>query len=227
MIIHLANFINLINGIIISRRMKNGLFIVIDGIDGSGKSKIAELLEIYLRSENKWHRILSTREPTDGNYGKKIREMLRNDKDPISNRNKLMDLFVKDREEHLRKNIVPFLQTHNKKGSNIVICDRYYYSTIAFQGAQGLSIKEIIDKNKAFRKPDITFILDVEPSIALQRISYRKKEKFERLIFMKRIREKFLKLPELLEDNIKIIDASKPSEGVLESIKLELDMFLP
>ncbi|MBI2652934.1 dTMP kinase [Candidatus Woesearchaeota archaeon] len=206
--------------------MKNGLFIVVDGIDGSGKSEVIKLLHNYLFSKHKKYRILTTREPTNGVYGNRIREILRKEKVPTSNSKKLLELFVKDRQEHLKNTLEPFLKSSNEHELNIVLCDRYYYSTIAFQSAQGLSTEELISKNKAFRKPDIAFILDVEPSIALKRIEYRKKEKFEQLEFMEKIRGNFLKLPKLLDDNIKIIDASKSLDKVFESAKKEVDKML-
>lgn len=137
-----------------------------------------------------------------------------------------MDLFIKDRKEHLKNAIEPFLKNSNKYESNIVLCDRYYYSTITFQGAQGLSMNDIIAKNKAFRKPDIAFILDVEPPVALRRIEHRAKEKFEQLNFMKKIRLNFLKLPKLLKDRIKIIDASKPLKSVFQDVRKEVDKIL-
>ncbi len=206
--------------------MKLGLFIAIDGIDGSGKTEIVKLLHNYLFSKNKKYRILTTREPTNGAYGKKIREILSKEEDPISNSKKLTELFMKDRKEHLKNIIEPFLRHPNKHELNIVICDRYYYSTIAFQGAQGLPIRGLISKNMAFRKPDIAFILDVEPSLALKRIEYRKKEKFEKLEFMKKIRKIFLNMPELLSDNVKTINASRPLNDVFEVIKKETDNIL-
>ena len=206
--------------------MKKGIFIVVDGIDGSGKSEIVKMLHNYLISKSKKYRILTTREPTNGKYGKQIRQMLRKEKNPESSSKKLMELFIKDRAEHLKNAIEPFLKTSNKHELNIVLCDRYYYSTIAFQSAQGLSIRDMIEKNKSFRKPDIAFILDVEPSLALERIAYRQKEKFEQLEFMKKIRQNFLKLPRLLEDNIKMINASKPLKNVFESVKKEVDKIL-
>lgn len=206
--------------------MKNGVFIVVDGIDGSGKSEIIKMLHNYLFSKHKKYRILTTREPTNGKYGMRIRKILKEEKKPESNRRKLMELFINDREEHLKKTIEPFLSNSNKHEMNIVLCDRYYYSTIAFQGAQGLDVKELVDMNKRFRKPDIAFILDVDPALALKRIEYRKKEKFEQLHFMKEIRQNFLKLPKLLKDNIKVIDSSKSLEKVFESIKEELDKTL-
>ncbi|MBI2656452.1 dTMP kinase [Candidatus Woesearchaeota archaeon] len=206
--------------------MGKGMFIVVDGIDGSGKSELIKMLHNHLFSRHKKYRILTTREPTNGTYGKKIRKMLMEEKDPKSSSKKLMDLFIKDRAEHLKNTIEPFLRHSNRHELNIVLCDRYYYSTIAFQAAQGLDMKEIIGKNKSFRKPDIAFILDVNPPIALERIKHRKKEKFEHLEFMKKIRKNFLKLPRLLKDNIKIIDSSKPLKSVFEDIRKEVDKIL-
>ncbi len=206
--------------------MQKGIFIVVDGIDGSGKSEIIKMIHNYLFSKHKKYRILTTMEPTNGKYGSKIRQMLRKEKNPKSSSEKLMDLFIKDRQQHLKNTIEPFLKKSSNHELNIVLCDRYYYSTIAFQGSQGLGIRDIIAKNKGFRKPDIAFVLDVEPSVALERIEYRKKEKFEQLEFMKKIRQNFLRLPKLLNDNIRIIDASNPLKNVFEDIKKEVDKML-
>ncbi|MBI2655052.1 dTMP kinase [Candidatus Woesearchaeota archaeon] len=202
------------------------MFIVVDGIDGSGKSEIVKMLHNYLFSKNKRYRILTTREPTHGRYGNKIRKMLRLEKNPRSSREKIAELFIKDRQEHLKNIIGPFLKKSGNNELNIVICDRYYYSTIAFQGAQGLNIKTLIGKNKGFKKPDIAFVLDSEPSIALKRIAGREKEKFEQLEFMKKIRENFLKLPKLLKDNIRIIDSDKSLNEVFNDVKKEVDKIL-
>jgi dTMP kinase len=206
--------------------MKKSLFIVVDGIDGSGKSEVVKMLHNHLFSKHKKYRILTTREPTHGKYGNKIRQMLREEKNPKSSSRKLLGLFVKDRQEHLKNTIEPFLKSPAKNEMNIVICDRYYYSTIAFQSAQGLEMEKLLEKNKQFRKPDLAIMLDVEPSIALQRISHRQKEKFEQLEFMQKIRANFLKLPKLLKDNIKMIDSSKSLNEVFENIKKEVDIIL-
>lgn len=206
--------------------MKKGIFIVVDGIDGSGKSEIVKMLHNYLFSKHKKYRILTTREPTNGKYGRQIREMLRKEKNPESSRKRLLGLFIKDRQEHLKNTIEPFLKSSNKHELNIVLCDRYYYSTIAFQSAQGTGIKELIAKNKQFKKPDVAFILDVKPSVALERIKHREKEKFEQLEFMRKVRKNFLKLPKLLKDNIRIIDSAKSLNQVFEKVRKEVDKIL-
>ena len=196
------------------------LFIVLDGLDGSGKGEMIKRLEEYL-SKKKNLKILVTKEPTDGIYGKSIREILRNEKDPKAGAEKCLTLFVKDREEHLEKEIEPFL----KEDDHIVICDRYYYSTMAFQHTQGIEMEEIIAENMSFRTPDVAFILDLPTEIALDRIEKRGegKEKFEQLEFMKELRQNFLKLKDELDDNIKIIDASKSKGEVFEQLKREVD----
>ncbi len=206
--------------------MMKSLFIVVDGMDGSGKSEAVKLLHNYLFSKNKKYRVLTTREPTNGTYGKRIREILRKEQDPKLNAEYLLDLFTKDRQEHLNNVILPFLEKSNDHELNIVLCDRYYYSTIAFQSTQGLSTKKIIEKIKSFRKPDIAFILDVKSETALERIKYREKEKFEKLEFMKKLRQSFLELPNQLDDNIKVVDASKSMEETFESMKKEIERLI-
>jgi|TARA_Y100000310_G_scaffold336554_1_gene421421 dTMP kinase len=203
--------------------MVKGVFIVMDGIDGSGKSEMVKLLHDYLLSKSKKYRILTTREPTNGMYGKEIRDILAKEKDPNINGQKMLELFIKDREEHLKNTVIPFLNKSNDHEANIVICDRYYYSTIAFQATQGLDMKMLIEINKEFLIPEIVFILDVRPEVALERIKSREKEKFEQLEFMNKLREKFLELPRLLKDNIKIIDASRVLNEVFNDIKKEVD----
>ena len=143
------------------------LFIVLDGLDGSGKGEMIKRLEEYL-SKKKNLKILVTKEPTDGIYGKSIREILRNEKDPKAGAEKCLTLFVKDREEHLEKEIEPFL----KEDDHIVICDRYYYSTMAFQHTQGIEMEEIIAENK------LLFVLSPRSSIFPSLILFRIKDSF-------------------------------------------------
>lgn len=207
--------------------MKKGLFIVIDGLDGSGKGEMVKLLHNYLFAKSKDYRILTTREPTNGTYGLQIRTILKEEKEPLKSGEKLLDLFTKDRSEHLENTIIPFLEKSNHT-CNIVICDRYYYSTIVFQHTQGIPFEKVIEKNIDFKKPDIALILDVPVDIALQRIKNREKqiEKFEQPEFMEKLRKNFLELKNHLNDNIVIIDASKSKEEVFEEIKIWIENIL-
>lgn len=220
-----AFFTTLINSLSLFIPMKN-LFIVLDGMDGSGKSTQIGKLHEYLFKKDKSIRILTTREPTFGSYGKKIRQMLSSQKDPYSSSSELLDLYVKDREDHLKHLIEPFMQSRDENIS-IVLCDRYYYSTIAYQSAQGVDEKEAIEKNKNFLKPDLALIFDLDPGTALQRISKdRNIEKFEKKEFMEKLRQNFLNLKQLPDENLFYVDASKNTEEIFEQIRLELDKLL-
>ena len=99
--------------------MAKGIFIVIDGMDGSGKSDMVKVLHDYLSKDNKL-RVLTTREPTGGKYGREIRGILENESDPSINSERMLELFIKDREEHLRNTIIPFLNKSNGL-ANVVI----------------------------------------------------------------------------------------------------------
>ncbi|MBR9699517.1 dTMP kinase [Candidatus Woesearchaeota archaeon] len=205
--------------------MKN-LFIVFDGMDGTGKSTQISMLHDYLFKKNKRVRILTTREPTYGIHGAKIRKKLKQHKDPYKDSKDLLDLYVKDRRDHVNRMIKPFLR---KDGENvsIVLCDRYYYSTIAYQHAQGIELKKTLSLNKRFLKPDIAIILDLHPETALKRISKaRAVEKFEKLEFMKKLRTNFLLLHELIDDNMVIIDTSGKEEEAFEKICKKVDKLL-
>ncbi|MBS3136268.1 dTMP kinase [Candidatus Woesearchaeota archaeon] len=205
--------------------MKN-LFIVLDGIDGCGKSTQLTLLHGYLFRKDKRFRILSTREPTYGTYGSKIREMLKAHKDPYSDSGKLLDLYVKDRKEHLESAIEPFL---SQKGGNIsiVLCDRYYYSTISYQAAQGIEVEKAVAMNRGFLKPDIAIILDVDEKTAISRIRVNRQiEKFEDVEFMSKLRHNFLSMKNILNDKIALIETSGTREETAMKIRKEIDKFL-
>src|SRR3989338_4831675 len=99
--------------------MKNSLFIVLDGLDGSGKGEMIGRLASYL--ESKGHRVLKTTEPTEGKYGRKAKEISLNEKEPMKGAEECLELYTKDREEHLKNVILPALEQ-----GITVISDRYY-----------------------------------------------------------------------------------------------------
>lgn len=140
--------------------MVKGLFIVMEGLDGSGKSTQTQLLFKYLKQKCK--EVIFTFEPTDGPVGKLLKEnYLRQKNMPLVD----AFLFSADRDEHVKEVILPALDQ-----GKIVICDRYKYSTLAYQQTQGLNLSWLIELNKHFPKPDLMIFVDVLPETCMERM---------------------------------------------------------
>lgn len=141
---------------------KRGILIAFEGIDGTGKSTQIGLLADYLSA--KGHEVVATREPTDGPYGRKIRSL-------FANRHHLtpeeeLSLFMADRREHVRELLLPALAE-----GKIVLTDRYYFSTAAYQGAAGHDPHRIIAENEEFAPiPDLVLLLTLTPAESVDRI---------------------------------------------------------
>lgn len=157
-----------------------GKLIVIEGIDGSGKSTCAKNLAEKLNSIN--IKTIYTFEPTHSHYGAKLRDgMLSEDLDTEEE----LLLFVKDRKEHIEYMIKPALEE-----GYFIILDRYFYSSIAYQGAKGIDINRIINMHKGFIiKPDIVFIFHLPIDIALNRIISKRgiADRFENETYLKKV----------------------------------------
>lgn len=157
-----------------------GKLIVIEGIDGSGKSTCAKNLAEKLNSIN--IKTIYTFEPTHSRYGAKLREgMLSEDLDAEEE----LLLFVKDRKEHIEYMIKPALEE-----GYFIILDRYFYSSIAYQGAKGIDINRIINMHKDFIiKPNIVFIFHLPIDIALNRIISKRgiADRFENETYLKKV----------------------------------------
>lgn len=157
-----------------------GKLIVIEGIDGSGKSTCAKNLAEKLNSIN--IKTIYTFEPTHSHYGAKLREgMLSEDLDAEEE----LLLFVKDRKEHIEYMIKPALEE-----GYFIILDRYFYSSIAYQGAKGIDINRIMNLHKDFIiKPDIVFIFHLPIDIALNRIISKRgiADRFENGTYLKKV----------------------------------------
>jgi dTMP kinase len=142
---------------------EDGCLIVMEGIDGSGKTTQCRLLAGRL--EEAGREVVLTREPTDGPWGRKIREHAVSGEERLSLDEEL-DLFVRDRREHVESLIEPAMA----RGA-VVITDRYYFSTMAYQGARGADVETIREANEAFApKPDVLLYLRLDPDNAGNRI---------------------------------------------------------
>ncbi len=172
------------NDFSLKRLSYKGALIVIEGIDGTGKSTQAKLLLEYFKS--KGIKVIKFREPSDSKWGKLIREKS-SEKDSLSPEEQL-DLFLKDREYNFFHNLLPYL----KKGY-LVILDRYYHSTYSYQGAFGIDKKRILKENlRICSPPEMLFILDLPVEVAWKRIGDRKKDNlFENIEFLKKVRENY------------------------------------
>ena len=167
--------------------MSQGLFIVIEGIDGTGKSTQSKRLAEWFRSRGR--EVVLSREPTDGPWGKKLRESATTGR--LSAEEEL-ECFLNDRREHVEMSIKPALAE-----GKVVILDRYYFSTMAYQGARGFDPAEIRRRNEAFApQPDLLLILDLSVESAHGRIGARgdTANEFEQRDTLSRCREIFLSL---------------------------------
>ncbi len=189
------------------------MLIAVEGIDGTGKTTISKYIAEYLGK--KGFDCVLLREPGDSVYGDRIR----NTKQRLKPEEEL-ELFILDRKEDVKKNIMPVL-----KEGKVVVMDRYYYSTIAYQGARGLDPDKIKKLNEEIApKPDLIILLDADPEVALKRIRSRGElTPFEDFEYLKKVREIFL---DYADDRTVIIDASKPLDEVKEDVKKILCEFL-
>ncbi|MFT3992521.1 MAG: dTMP kinase [Luteolibacter sp.] len=185
--------------------MSKGLFIVIEGIDGTGKSTQAKRLGEWLITQSR--QVVVSREPTNGPWGKKLRESAAIGR--LSPEDEL-EYFLNDRKQHVEEVITPALAT----GKDVIL-DRYYFSTMAYQGALGFDPQEIRARNEAFSpQPDLLLILDLEIDDALERIGARgdTANEFEKRENLARCREIFLSVKN--EPFVKVIS----SEGTLDEV---------
>lgn len=194
--------------------MARPLFIVFEGIDGSGKSTQCDLLFDHARSAGL--PAVRLAEPTGGAWGRKVREMLaRKEMAPAEEQ---LRLFLMDRKDDAERNITPALND-----GKIIIMDRYYFSNAAYQGAAGIAPERIIDENRAmsFPEPHRVYFIDIPADVAVRRISGRsgkREEVFEKEAFLKRVREIYLSIA---DDRFVIIDGTKSIDEIFSSIKYD------
>ena len=190
--------------------MSKGLFIVIEGIDGTGKSTQVRRLGEWFVSRGR--EVVLSREPTDGPWGKKLRESAATGR--LSPEDELQ-YFLKDRRQHVEELIAPALAA-----GKVVILDRYYFSSMAYQGSRGFDPAEIRRLNEEFApQPDLLLILDLDVDTAHQRIGHRgdSANEFEKHESLTRCREIFLTLRD--EPFVRVIDSNGSLDEVTARIK--------
>ena len=195
--------------------MSNGMFITFEGADGCGKTTQQMLAADNL--ESKGYEVLITREPGAKGLGEDIRKILLDYKGPVSERCESL-LFLADRAQHVDNMILPAIEN-----GQIVLCDRYTDSTVAYQGygrQQNLErIKKLNDFATNLLKPDLTFVFDIDVETSMQRVGKEKdRMESEGKEFHNRVRNGYLKLAEEEPNRIKVLDAAKSIDEIHEEV---------
>ena len=193
---------------------KKGIFIVIEGLDGSGKTTQAKLLSKKLE---KTHNVLLTAEPSLGKIGSFIREDCLYEETRLPIEAEAL-LFAADRIEHMHNEVKPALDQ-----GKLVICDRYIYSSLAYQGSAGLSLDWIKTINARALQPDFSIFIDVSPEKVIERLQ-RKKSVMETLEIQQRVREvylQYIKKGELIR-----VDGDKPKDSVANELYEKISTLL-
>ena len=196
-----------------------GKFIVIEGLDGCGKSAQVELIKIFLQEKGKI--IVETKEPTmESEAGRKIKQLLRGEikLEPMERQK----LYVQDRNEHLKNKVIPAI-----KEGKFVVCSRYAFSTIAYGSSDGLDTEVLVGMTKDFLLPDLTIIINVSPAECIRRIEKRGevKELWEKKAKLERVDKVYQKFPGMFE-NIVMINGERPIEEVFEDIRTKIEKIL-
>ena len=185
------------------------LFLVFEGIDGSGKSTLSSM--VHRHYLDRGVPAVRLAEPTGGEWGGRIRELLQSGSAPPPEEQ--LRLFILDRDQDVRFNIRPALE----KGEMIIL-DRYYYSNAAYQGAAGLDADRIIDENRkrGFPGPDRVYLVDLPPRTALERVRGRGgADAFESEPFLEKVRERYL---HLRNGKFLVLDGEKAPDALAREI---------
>lgn len=197
-----------------------GLFVVFEGIDGSGKTTQALRLLRYLQPHDS---VVYTKEPTyKMPIGNKIRKAVAGEREfsPFQ----LQRFFVKDRDEHLHRYVIPKLGL-----GQTVICDRYFLSSVAY-GALDSDMDQLIELNASidnFILPNITFIIDIEAKIALERTEavHKDLDIFETAEKLNRVRENYLVLAKRFDDT-HVVDGMRDEDETFNDVRRRVDELL-
>lgn len=192
------------------------MFIAIDGPDGTGKTTLAKMLTEVLK--NRGQNALYTFEPTHSPTGKQIREIIKSSADPAI----VLDLFLKDRGDHIENFIIPTLA----EGKTIV-CDRYKLSTICYQETAENPMEKLIEKSKKFIDPDIYFVMyfkDKDIDLVCERILKRSSQNdiYDAKAWVEKTNKNFLQMRKHFK-NLTYIDTNQTLENTLSQMLLVID----
>ncbi len=207
-----------------------GLFITVEGGEGSGKTSICEQLSLTLNARG--YEVILTREPGGSPLSEVLRDILLNPEKQysIGERAELL-LFLAARAQHIEEQILPALR-HGK----VVICDRYNDSSIAYQGCARHLGKSYVEQlchlaTEDLAEPNCTLFLDLDPTIGMERVKNLRGDQFDRLEqeklqFHQEVRQGYLHLADEHHDRIEVIDASLSLEEVVGSCLKALEPHL-
>lgn len=199
--------------------MNRGMLVVFEGLDGCGKSTQLRRAAEALRARG--IELLVTREPTEGVWGQRIRAMARSG-ERVAVEVELM-WFFEDRRRHMREVVRPALEQ-----GKVVLSDRSYISSVAYQGARGLDpVKILADSEAEFVRPDLVLLFEISAKEGLARVAARGEASepvFENLSFLKRVEAIF----EGLEvDGLVRIDATRSEDEIAADVLAALDVVRP
>jgi dTMP kinase len=197
------------------RPLARGILVALEGIDGTGKSTQAKRLTAIFSAQG--YPVALLREPTVSPWGRRLRESMTGARRLLAPSQEL-ELFLQDRRYDVAAHIVPALAARK-----LVLMDRYYFSTIAYQGALGIEPEHIRRLNEAFAPvPDVVLLLLVSPAQALARIRRargRADGVFEREDYLTKVHEVFRTLT---GSHIHPIDAVQPVDVVTSAMQQKI-----
>lgn len=192
-----------------------GLFIVLEGIDGSGKDTHLKLLARELRELG--YAVIETAEPSRGSVGTFLKRYAKRKERRLPAESEAL-LYTSDRFDHVKNVIRPALLK-----DKIVISARYYYSSMAYQGAMGVDINWIREMNRFALKPDLPILLDILPEYGLHRLK-RRRSIYEDSDYLRKVRDIYLKLAN--DGELIKVDADRLKRFVREELLSMVRPFL-
>ena len=185
-----------------------GVLVNLEGIDGCGKSTQSKLLREKLKEEGE--KVIILKEPTKRPHGQKLWDVLHG-KRKASNE-EILELFVLDRKQHVEEKIQPALDD-----GTVVLMDRYYYSSMAYQVAGGIDVEEIREKHVFAPRPDVVLIFDLPVSVALERVKeHSDADEFEKDEHLEKVRTAYLDLEN--DPLVRIVDATGTPEEIFGNV---------